>query len=357
MAIALALTAQPAAASSTRIKDIADFDTVRSNQLIGYGLVVGLAGTGDRMRNAPFTEAMLQSMLSRMGVRLDAGQARVQNIAAVMVTADLPPFARMGSRIDVQISAMGDATSLQGGTLLATELKGMDSQVYAVAQGSAAITGLKAQGAGASISRGVPTTARIAAGANVEREVPLRFAAADRLRLALRNPDFTTARRVADAINASGLARASAIDPGTVEVTPSAAQPLVTTAAAIETLAIRTDAVARVAISEATGTVVITGDVRVSPVAIAQGGLTISIGENPVASQPAPLSGGETVVLPRTTLTLDEGPVGSLAVVEGASLNQLVGALNRLGVTPRDLIAIVQMLRTAGALQAEVVVQ
>jgi flagellar P-ring protein FlgI len=349
------IVAAPAFAGP-RIKDVVDVQNVRENQLVGYGLVVGLAGTGDKMRNSPFTEASLQAMLDRMGVSTGGTQMRTQNVAAVTVTATLPPFARAGSRIDVQVSAIGDASSLQGGTLVVTELKGLDGQVYAVAQGPVAVSGFKAQGAAASISRGVSTSARVASGAIVEREIPYAFGSSDDLRLALKNPDFTTAQNVATAINANYPGLAMMIDPGTIQLRGNGQQ-LLNVLPQIENLTIDVDQPARIVVNEASGTVVMTDDVKVSPVAIAQGGLTISVSEYPEASQPAPLSNGQTVVLPRSDVSVDEGKTGSLAMVQGASLKELVGALNSLGVTPRDLITILQALSTAGALQAEIAVQ
>jgi flagellar P-ring protein FlgI len=355
-AAALALLAAPAAAAP-RIKDIVDVENVRSNQLVGYGLVVGLAGTGDRLRNAPFTEESVKGMLDRLGVSVSGAQLRTQNVAAVLVTATMPPFARSGSQIDVQVSALGDSTSLQGGTLLASSLRGMDGQIYAVAQGPVAVSGFRAQGAGASVTRGVATSARIASGAIVEREVPFAFNSADSLKLALKNPDFTTARRIAEAINAAVPGAAEVLDPATVRIAARQG-PLVDLVARIENLAVAVDQPARIVVNEASGTVVMGSDVRISPVAIAQGGLTISVAEAPVASQPNPFGGGETVVLPRTAISVDDGGRGSLAMVGGgASLRALVSGLNALGVSPRDLITILQALKSAGALQAEIEVQ
>lgn len=352
-----AAAASPNAVAAPRIKDIVDVENVRPNQLIGYGLVVGLAGTGDKTRNTPFTEESMQAMLERMGVNVRSAQMKTQNVAAVSVTAAMPPFARAGSQIDVTVSALGDATSLQGGTLLVTALKGMDGQIYAVAQGPVAVSGFKAQGAGANISRGVSTSARIASGAIIEREVPYALKSATALKLALRNPDFTTAQRIAKAINAAFPGSAEMLDPATVRLSAPDGAALVERIAQVENLGVEVDSPARVIVNEAAGTVVMTADVRISPVAIAQGGLTISVAENPVASQPGPLSGGQTQVLPRTQVSVDDGGGASLAMVEGESLKTLVGGLNRLGVSPRDLITILQALRSAGALQAEIEVQ
>ena len=354
--IALALSAG-AAHANPRIKDIVDVENVRSNQLIGYGLVVGLAGTGDKIRNSPFTEESMQAMLERMGVNIRSTQMKTQNVAAVSVTASMPPFARAGSQIDVQVSALGDATSLQGGTLLVTTLKGMDGQIYAVAQGPVAVSGFKAQGAAANISRGVSTSARIASGATIEREIPYDLRTAHSLKLALRNPDFTTARRVATSINAAYPGSAEMLDPATVEVRPYGSSSLIDMVAQLENLTVAVDNPAKVIVNEAAGTVVMTADVKVSPVAIAQGGLTISVSESPIASQPEPFSNGETKVLPRSQVSVDDGGGKSLAMVSGASLKSLVAGLNALGVSPRDLITILQALRTAGALQAEIEVQ
>ncbi|TFI59614.1 flagellar basal body P-ring protein FlgI [Sphingomonas parva] len=352
-----AFAAAAPASAGPRVKDIVDVENVRSNQLVGYGLVVGLAGTGDRTRNAPFTEESLKGMLGRMGVSVEGTQMRTQNVAAVMVTATLPPFARSGSQVDVQVSAMGDASSLQGGTLIVTPLKALDGEVYAVAQGPLAVSGFKAQGAGASVSRGVSTSARIAGGGIVEREVPFALKSAQTLKLALKNPDFTTARRIAAAINNEEPGSAEVLDPATVQLTPQGGS-VVDLVGRIENLEVDADQPARVVINEAAGTVVMSADVRISPVAIAQGGLTISVTETPVASQPAPLSEGQTVVLPRTSIDVNDGNGASLAMVGGgSSLKSLVGGLNALGVSPRDLITILQALKTAGALQAEIQVQ
>lgn len=347
------------ASASPRIKDIVDVENVRSNQLVGYGLVVGLPGTGDRIRNTPFTEESIQAMLERMGVNIRGTQMRTQNVAAVSVTATMPPFARAGSKIDVQVSAMGDATSLQGGTLLVSSLRALDGEIYAVAQGPLAVSGFKAQGAAASVTRGVSTSARIAGGAIIEREVPFALKSASSLKLALKNPDFTTAQRIANAINGHVPGAAEVLDPATVEISPSGqGGSVVDLVARIENLPVEVDQPARIVINEASGTVVMGADVKVSPVAIAQGGLTISVSETPVASQPAPFSDGETVVLPRTRIDVDDGSGRSLAMLNGgASLRSLVSGLNSLGVSPRDLITILQALRSAGALQADIEVQ
>jgi len=361
-ALLAALAPVPALARpGPRIKDIVDVQNVRPNQLVGYGLVVGLQGTGDRIRNIPFTEETLQAMLERMGVNVRGAQMLTQNVAAVSVTATMPPFARAGSTIDVQVSALGDATSLQGGTLLVSSLRALDGEIYAVAQGPVAVSGFKAQGAAARLSRGVTTTARIAGGAIIEREVPFVLKSATSLKLALKNPDFTTADRIAVTINSQIPGAAEVLDPATVEVRApnSFAGSVIDLVTRIENMPVEVDQPARIVINEAAGTVVMGADVRISPVAIAQGGLTISVTETPVASQPGPFSrSGETVTLPRTQITANDGNGASLAVLNGgASLQSLVAGLNALGVSPRDLITILQALKSAGALQAEIAVQ
>lgn len=348
----------PAAAATSRIKDIADFESVRDNMLVGYGLVVGLGGTGDSLRNSAFTEESLKSMLERLGVSTRGNLLNTKNVAAVMVTATLPPFARRGSRIDVSASALGDAKSLMGGTLLVTPLVGADGEAYAVAQGPLSINGFEAQGDAEKIVRGVPTSGRIAGGGIVEREVDFALNDLRELRLALRNPDFTTAGRVATAIN--GLLRggaATAIDSGTVALPiPDAyrgrAADLLT---AIEQLRVEPDLPARILIDEDTGIIVVGQNVRISTVAVAQGNLTVRISETPQVSQPNPLAEGETVVVPRTDIQVDDQSERRMVVLDtGVTLSDLVEGLNALGVGPRDLISIIQAIRAAGALQAEI---
>lgn len=348
-----------AAPGRHRIKDIVDIENVRPNQLVGYGLVVGLAGTGDRTRNAPFTEESIQAMLERMGVNIRGTQLKTQNVAAVSITATMPPFARAGSRIDVTVSAIGDATSLQGGTLIASSLRALDGEIYAVAQGPVAVSGFKAQGAAASVSRGVATSARIADGAIVEREVPFALRSAYSLKLALKNPDFSTATLIAEVVNARFPGSAEMLDPATVELKPGAGiDNVVDLVAQVENLAVPVDVPARVVVNEASGTVVMGADVRISPVAIAQGGLTISVTESPQVSQPAPLSGGQTTVVPRTAIEVDDGGGAALGMLGGeTSLASLVAGLNALGVSPRDLVTILQAIKSAGALQADIEVQ
>jgi flagellar P-ring protein precursor FlgI len=364
LALAVALLAPgmiaPAAAIS-RIKDIADFEGVRENQLVGYGIVVGLNGTGDDLESAIFTRESLIGMLERLGVNARDEDLETENVAAVMVTASLPPFARQGAEIDVTISALGDASSLQGGTLLVTPMVGADGEVYAVAQGQVTIGGFSATGAAESVLRGVPTSGRIARGAIVEREVPFDLGALQTVNIALRNPDFTTARRIADAINTE-LDRDVAYpqDSGTVvlNVSLGGGDPaaLLTN---IETLPVEPDLPAKVVIDENTGVIVMGDTVRISKVAVAQGNLTIRITETPQVSQPNPFSNtGVTVVVPRTNVEVQEDADRKLAVIEpGVTLEELVAGLNSLGVSPRDMISILQTIKTAGALQADLMVQ
>lgn len=359
LSAAMAATSVVPAHATSRIKDLADIEGVRDNQLVGYGLVVGLNGTGDTLNNAVFTRQSLEAMLERLGVNTRGNNLRTDNVAAVMVTANLPAFSTHGTRIDVTVSALGDASSLQGGTLLVTPLLGADGEVYAVAQGSLAIGGFEAEGDATSITRGVPTVGRIANGALIEREIVFDLASMTSLRLALRNPDFTTARRVAQTINAFlGRDTAEMTDPGTVVLTvpEKFGSNIVELITDIEQLRVQPDLPARVIIDEQSGIIVISEDVRVSTVAIAQGNLTVTVAENPIADQPAPFSpNGETVVLPRTDVIVDDGGTNQLAIVDnGVSLRELIDGLNALGVGPRDLIAILQAIKAAGALQADI---
>ena len=360
-AIALsAVVAPPSPASaSSRIKDIADFEGIRENMLVGYGLVVGLDGTGDTLRKAPFTQQSLTAMLERLGVNTRTANLDTDNVAAVMVTASLPPFARQGSRVDVAVSTLGDAKSLLGGTLLVTPMLGADGEVYAVAQGAVAVAGFKAQGQGTSVTKGVPTSGRIANGGIVEREVGFELAQLSSMRLALRNPDFTTARRVATAINGfSGQPAAIATDPTTINVMVPERfhDDVVGFMGQIEQLRIDPDQRARVVIDETSGVIVMGSEVRVNTVAIAQGNLTIRVTETPQVSQPAPFSqGGTTQVVPRTDVQVNEDKGRKLVVLpQGVSLQDLVDGLNALGIGPRDMIAILQAIKAAGALQADV---
>ncbi|MEQ8248369.1 MAG: flagellar basal body P-ring protein FlgI [Alphaproteobacteria bacterium] len=357
-AVLIASLAGPAGAAS-RIKDIVNIEGVRDNLLVGYGLVVGLNGTGDSLRNSPFTRQSLQAMLERLGVNVRNVDLNTDNVAAVMVSANLPPFSRQGSRIDVTVSTLGDAENLLGGTLLVTPLLGADGQVYSVAQGPVVVGGFSVQGDAATFVKGVPTSGRVPNGGIIEQEIPFEMADLARMRLALKNPDLTTARRVAEAINAFlGIEAAVMSDPGTIVLTAPAAYANDMTAllADIEQLRVEPDQPARVVIDETTGVIVLGNDVRVNTVAIAQGNLTIRVTETPQVSQPAPFAqAGDTVVVPRTQIDVVESN-SKLAVVEsGVNLQELVDGLNSLGISPRDMISILQALKTAGALQAEIV--
>lgn len=358
-ALLLAMTGAAALAAS-RIKDLVSVEGVRENQLVGYGLIVGLDGTGDTLRNAPFTQQSIEAMLERLGINTrDARNIVTDNVAAVMVTADLPAFARHGSRIDVQVSAMGDAEDLRGGTLLVTPLYGADGEVYAVAQGPIAVAGFAATGAAAKITQGVPTSGRIANGAIVEREVDFAFSELAEVKLGLKNPDFTTAERIAGVINEHfDDMVATMLDPGTVLLRRplGGSRDLVSLVTETEQLLVEPDSPAKVVIDDRSGIIVMGANVRVSTVAIAQGNLTIRITESPVVSQPQPFSDqGQTAVVPRSNIEIDTGENNRLAVVEaGVTLQQLVDGLNALGIGPRDMISILQAIKAAGALQAEI---
>lgn len=427
LAVSLAwLSAAPAFAAS-RIKDIADFEGIRDNLLVGYGLVVGLNGSGDSLNNSPFTKQSLEAMLERLGVNIrESGAFKTKNVAAVMVTATLPPFARQGTRIDITVSALGDAKSLLGGTLMVTPLMGADGEVYAVAQGPVAIAGFAAGGDAATVTRGVPTGGRVANGAIVEREVGFELSQLSALRLTLRNPDLTTARRIASSISgARGANKARALDPSTVlvEVQPAKREDMVSVMTEIEQLSVDTDQAARVVIDEKSGVIVMGANVRIDTVAIAQGNLTIRVTETPQVSQPGPFApgpvgvpgvpglagtsattgtiltprlnpdgspvrdpitgaitfdtvpiaipgtgvgstpplpgdiggGAQTVVVPRTQIEIDDAANRRLTVLNrGVTLQALVDGLNALGVGPRDMISILQTIKAAGALQAEI---
>ena len=350
----------PAAAQAlqSRVKDIVRFEGVRENLLVGYGLVVGLNGTGDSLNNAPFTEESLVSMLERLGVNTRGINLSTDNVAAVMVTATLPPFARQGDEIDVQVSSLADAEDLLGGTLVVTPLLGADGEVYAVAQGPVATAAIVAQGDAASIVRGVPTSGRVPGGAIVEREVEFELNEMTQMTLSLRNPDFTTALRIAQVINARlNSAAAFAKDPSSVVLTvpEQYAGDLVSLMADVENLWVSPDQIARVVVDETSGVIVMGANVRISTLAIAQGNLTIRITETPQVSQPNPFSEtGDTVVVPRTELEIDTDADQRLTVLEeGVTLQQLVEGLNALGVGPRDIITILQSIKAAGALQAD----
>jgi flagellar P-ring protein FlgI len=357
VAILAVLMSTASAVATSRIKDLANVEGVRENQLIGYGLVVGLNGTGDTINNSPFTRQSITAMLERLGVNIRGQNLNLKNVAAVMVTANLPAFATQGTRIDVTVSAMGDAKNLQGGILLVTPLLGADGNVYAVAQGSLAISGFQAQGEAARITRGVPTVGRIANGAIIEREIDFALNRLSQLRLALRNADFTTSKRIAAAINDFlGLPTAEAVDPSTVQISvPKAyANNVMALLVEIEQLQIEPDLPAKIIIDERSGIIVVGRDVRVSMVAVSQGNLTVTIAESRQVSQPAPLSRGQTVVVPRTGISVKEDGKKLAVLDEGVSLQQLVDGLNALGIGPRDLISILQAVKAAGAIQADV---
>ncbi len=351
-----------ASATSVRLKDLVDFEGVRGNDLVGYGLVVGLNGTGDGIRNSPFTEETMANILERLGVNVTGEKIRPKNVAAVFVTGTLPPFARAGSKIDVTVSTIGDAKSLLGGTLILTPMNGADGKIYAVAQGPVIAGGASARGKSASVTLGVPTSGSIPSGARVEREIAFSMNDLKTLRLALRNPDFTTAMRIEKAINLNiGKPVATMLDAGTVEIdykrsnTRSPAHLI----GRIEDIEVAPEQRARVVVDQRSGTIVLGDDVRISKVAVSQGNLTIRVREAPVVSQPNPFSAnGETIALPRTDVALNEAPGTGLAEINGeTSLTQLIEGLNAMGVSPRDLINILKSIKAAGALHAEFIVQ
>ncbi|HXF55707.1 MAG TPA: flagellar basal body P-ring protein FlgI [Hyphomicrobiaceae bacterium] len=349
------------AAAATRIKDIVSVQGVRANQLVGYGLVIGLNGTGDSLRNSTFTEQSIQAMLDRMGINVRNTRPRTRNVAAVVVTAELPAFIGRGSRIDVTVSSLGDATSLAGGSLVLTPLYGADNQIYAVAQGPLAVTGFASQGKAETLTQGVPTSGRIPNGALVEREAPGHFSEEKVIVLELRNPDFKTAVRVADAINTYSRHRfgqrvARDEDLRRVILHKPASVGAARFMAEIGELLVQPDVPARVVIDERTGTIVIGSDVQISTVAVAHGNLTVRVTESERVSQPLPFSEGETVVSPDTVVEAHEEG-GNIAIVKGTNLQTLVGGLNRIGLKPMGIIAILQAIKSAGALQAELVVQ
>ena len=368
--MAAALVMALPAAADVRIKDIATFEGVRENHLIGYGLVVGLLGTGDKLSSSPFTRESIRGMLERLGVaNLDGESLKTKNTAAVMVTAKLPPFARRGSPIDITVSSLGDATSLRGGTLLVTPLTGADGAVYAVAQGAMATSGYNVEGNAAQVLDGVATIAKIENGAIVEREVDFNLHQMNSVRIALRVPDFTTAARIRDVIVARlGPNAAEVLDSGTVEVWIGDKGDVPGTITEVENLTVTPDTVARVVVDEKTGTIVMGADVRIEQVAISQGGLTVRIKENYQVSQPGPVSvggdttvisgspiniGGTTVVVPETEISIDETD-GSFTILRGdVSLRELVNGLNAIGVGARQTIAILQAIKAAGALHAD----
>ncbi|MGI3164117.1 flagellar basal body P-ring protein FlgI [Pseudooceanicola sp. 200-1SW] len=359
--LGLTLLAAPLAAGPIRIKDLVEFDGVRGDDLVGYGLVVGLNGTGDGIRNAPFTEEIMSNILERLGVNVTGEQFRPKNVAAVFATAELPPFSRAGSQIDVTVSAIGDASSLLGGTLIMTPLNAADGQIYAVAQGTIIAGGAAAQGEAAQVVQGVPTAGVIPAGARVEREVEFELSALSSLRLALREPDFTTAARIETAINAAfGTGAARMLDSGTVRLDitatgqPSPAHAL----GQVENILVEPERKARVVVDQRSGTIVMGDDVRISRVAVSQGNLTLRIEEAPLVAQPNPFAEGDTVVVPRTNADIIEEPgIGLAEIDEGTSLSEVVAGLNALGVAPRDMIDILKSIKAAGALHAEFIVR
>lgn len=360
-AVLIAAVPVTAYASPIRLKDIVEFDGVRSNDLVGYGLIVGLNGTGDGLRNSPFTEEIMSNILERLGVNVTGEQFRPRNVAAVLVTASLPPFARAGSPLDVTVSAIGDASSLLGGTLIMTPLNAADGEIYAVAQGTIIAGGITAEGQGARVTQGVPTAGVIPAGATIEREVDFDFAGLQSVRLALRTPDFTTAGRIEEAINGHFQRHVAVmLDAGTVEIDiaathlPSAAHAL----GRIENIMIEPEIRARVVVDQRSGTIVMGADVRISRVAVSQGNLTLRIEEAPLVVQPNPFAPGQTVVVPRTRADIEQEPgIGLAEVPGGTSLSEVVAGLNALGVAPNDMIDILKSIRAAGALHAEFIVR
>lgn len=338
-------------AGAVRIKDIASFKGIRSNQLVGYGLVVGLNGTGDKSGTA-FTMQSLGNMIERMGIHVDMNGLKAKNVAAVMLTADLPPFSRIGGKVDVVVSSLGDAKSLAGGTLLMTPLRGVDGNVYALAQGAIAIGGAGGTGA----TKNHLLVGRIAGGATVEKEIKVNLNDRDDLVMSLFNPDFTTVSRIAETINTTTkMPVAQALDSGAVMIRiPGAMKDRVPEfIAQIEGLQVDPDQTAKVVVNEKTGTVIIGENVSISTVAVAHGNLTITIQDKKEVSQPNPFTEGDTVVSQNQTVQMTEDPVQVMVLPKGTTIGELVKALNAIGVTPRDLISIFQTIRASGALQAE----
>ncbi|MBZ8117556.1 flagellar basal body P-ring protein FlgI [Roseovarius sp. LXJ103] len=359
--LVLGIAAPSAEANQIRIKDLVEFDGVRGNDLVGYGLVVGLNGTGDGLRNAPFTEEIMTNILERLGVNVTGEQFRPKNVAAVLVTASLPPFARAGGQIDVTVSAIGDANSLLGGTLIMTPLNAADGQIYAVAQGTIIAGGAVAGGDAAEVVQGVPTSGTIPSGARVEREIAFDLDSLSTLRLALREPDFTTAGRIERVINQNfGRAVAVMLDSGTVrlDITRTRLQSPAHALAEVENLTVAPERKARVVVDQRSGTIVMGDDVRISRIAVSQGNLTLRVREAPLVVQPNPFAEGETVIVPRTDAEIEQEPGISLAeVAPGTTLSEVVAGLNALGVAPRDMIDILKSIKAAGALHAEFVVR
>lgn len=357
----LSLVAFSAGAAPIRIKDLVEFDGVRGNDLVGYGLVVGLNGTGDGLRNAPFTEEIMANILERLGVNVSGESFRPKNVAAVFVTATLPPFARAGGQIDVTVSAIGDAKSLLGGTLVMTPLNAADGEIYAVAQGTIIAGGASAEGKAASVVQGVPTAGTIPAGARVEREIAFDFGGLNAVRLALRSPDFTTAGRIEAVINDEfGRRVAVMTDAGTVALDIAATRmgSPAHVLGRVENLLVEPERRARVVVDQRSGTIVMGADVRISRVAVSQGNLTLRIEEAPVVVQPNPFAQGDTVVVPRSSAAIEEEPgIGMAEINEASSLSEVVAGLNALGVSPRDMIDILKSINSAGALHAEFLVR
>ncbi len=359
--LALSLAAGPSsgADASTRLKDVAAIQGADPIQLIGYGLVVGLNKTGDR-RQTIFSAQTLANMLQRFGIAVPAGQLRIENVAAVLVTAELPAYARAGARVDVTASSVGDARSLQGGTLLATPLRGGNGQIYALAQGPLSLGGFGGGTGGNSVQVNHLTVGRVPAGGQVQLDAGGALPKGDSFMLALREPDFASAARIADAVNMElGASQASVVDPGSVQVKvpPQYAGALPNLMARLEMLQVATDSVARVAINERTGTVVVGGGVRIGAAAVAHGSLSVRISTRYEVSQPAPFSRvGDTQVVPNQQVDVRETDAQLVTLEEGTTLEAVVRALNALGATPRDIIAIMQALKAAGALKAEIVV-
>jgi flagellar P-ring protein precursor FlgI len=344
-------------AIAARIKDIAHFAGDRPNMLVGYGLVVGLNGTGDKEKTQ-FTVSTLANLLDNMGIHVDPAQIKIKNVAAVMVTAKLPPFAKQGMKVDVQVSSIGDAKSLVGGTLLMTPLQGADGQVYGVAQGPISVGGFAFGGqGGGGVQQNHPTVGYIANGALIEKDIPVSYEGLDNLALTLNQPDFTSSKKIADTINKNfGTAIATPEDASTVRIkVPEGYQnKLVDFVATIEGLEVIPDAVAKIIINERTGTIVMGENVRIAPVAVAHGNLTVTITEQPYVSQPLPFSPGQTAVVPQTQVEVKEQKAHLAIVGGGVTIGQVVEGLNALGATPRDLINILQAMKAAGALQAEI---
>lgn len=349
------------ASLNVRVKDLADIEGVRSNQLVGYGLVVGLNRTGDRVQQNLYARQTLQNLLERMGISTEAASLKPENIATVLVTANLPPFVRQGSKIDVTVSSIGDAKSLQGGTLILTALKGIDGQTYAVAQGSISIGGISAGGGGDSVVINHPTVGRMPNGATVERIIPTELAANNQLVLVLRNEDFSTASLLNQTINAKfGAGTAKALDGRNVEVSlpTKYADNRVGFIAELESLRLTPDKIAKIIINERTGTIVMGSEVRIASVAISQGGVTIRIGTQYEVYQPAPLTKvRQDTVVPTTTVEVNEKKVQSIVLPDGATVDEVVRGLRTLGVSARDVISILQAIKSAGAMNADLEMQ